>query len=202
MDLRLLVYDATCRELGVGLSDAWYAGSVLYRALGRFDHVLGARSWHEAWHWLAEIAPGERIAEVQYWGHGNWGNARLGGERLDIDWLEPRHAQAAALNALRDRLASDALFWFRTCETFGAERGQDFARAFVDRFGCRAAGHTFIIGWWQSGLHSLAPGEVPTWPNDEGLRDGTPNAPERARWSQPWAPNTVSCLRGHIPDGF
>ena len=36
--------------------------------------------------------------------------------------------------------------------------GHDFARAWTDFFGSRAAGHTFIIGYWQSGLHTLAPG--------------------------------------------
>ena len=37
-----------------------------------------------------------------------------------------------ALCALRERLAPNALVWFRTCETFGASAGHDFARAWTD----------------------------------------------------------------------
>src|SRR5262245_14382392 len=178
--LSLLVYDASCRARGMGLSDAWYAGSLLYRARSRFDHCLGARSWDEALAWLAGIERQRPVERVQYWGHGRWGRVLLAGEALDIDWLAKSHPQAAPLDGLRDRLTDRASFWFRTCETFGARPGHTFAQAFSERLGCRAAGHTFIIAWWQSGLHSIEPGAAPTWPVDEGLLEGTPNDPTRA----------------------
>ena len=47
--LRLLVYDATQldrKPAGLGL--AWYAGSYLYRGLGRLDAAFGARSFESA----------------------------------------------------------------------------------------------------------------------------------------------------------
>lgn len=85
------------------------------------------------------------------------------------------------------------------CETFGAEIGQRFAKAWVDFFNCRAAGHTYIIGPFQSGLHILKPGEEPNWSPWEGLKDGTPAAPKHALWSRPSVPNTITCLHGRIP---
>ena len=103
---------------------------------------------------------------------------------------------------LRERLAPGALVWFRTCETFGGAAGHDFARAFTDFFGCRAAGHTFIIGYWQSGLHLLEPGQAPHWDASEGLAKGTPERPELAAWSAMGAPNTISCMTGRVPDGW
>jgi hypothetical protein len=100
------------------------------------------------------------------------------------------------LHRIRARLVpgQDALWWFRTCDTFGTAKGQDFARAWTRFFGCRAAGHTHRIGVWQSGLHTLLPGAEPAWSTSEGLTpSGTP-APSRAG-----LPNTVSFLQGRIP---
>jgi hypothetical protein len=58
-----------------------------------------------------------------------------------------------------------------------------------------------VIGFWQSGLHSLLPGQQPGWSVDEGLIPSDPPAPY-ARGSRPGAPNTITCLHGRIPDGF
>ncbi|MGB1700273.1 MAG: hypothetical protein ACPHRO_09985, partial [Nannocystaceae bacterium] len=89
--------------------------------------------------------------------------------------------------------------WFRTCETFGAQPGHDFARHLAAHMGARVAGHTYIIGPLQSGLHLLAPGQRPAWSDSEGLAEGTPQAPLRARWSSISAPNTITCLRRSLP---
>ena len=70
----------------------------------------------------------------------------------------------------------------------------------TDFFGCRAAGHTYIIGPLQSGLHAIAPGGTPHWSTYEGLDVGSPEKPRRALWSIPGAPNTISCLRVNLPD--
>src|SRR5438552_2481660 len=106
MALRLLVYDRTCvgRRPWPGLSTAWRAGRSLYGALGRIDAACGAASWAEALDWLGSHAPEARIAEVQYWGHGTWGNARLGGEVLDRLALAPGHVHEGRLRRLADRL--------------------------------------------------------------------------------------------------
>ena len=96
----------------------------------------------------------------------------------------------------------DALLWFRTCETLGARPGQDFAAALADATGARIAGHTFVIGFYQSGLHCLRPGVAPHWSDSEGLARGSATQPELALTSAPNAPNTITCLSGKIPDGF
>jgi hypothetical protein len=201
--LRLMVFDRTClSERPVGLSHVWRLGGRLYRALERLDGVHGAASWQEALAWLATFGAPAPLAEIQFWGHGKWGQARIAEQVLDAGSLEPG-AIEPLLCAVRNRLVpGEALWWFRTCETLGAAAGHAFARAWSAFFDCRVAGHTFIIGFHQSGLHSLWPGQEPTWPLDEGLRAGTPDAPVEARWSRPWAPNTITCLHGSVPEGY
>jgi len=204
--LRLLVYDDTCTHdllrAGVGLTHTWRLGSLLYAGFGRLDAAKPARNWVEALDWLASVRPGEPIAEVQYWGHGNWGLARLGSDRLDRDALGPRSHLRHGLQEVRERLSERSLWWFRTCETFGAAVGHDFAQVFTDFLGCDVAGHTHIIGPWQSGLHRLSPGRLPHWSPTEGLRLGTAREPRGALRSQPWRPHTVHCLQGRIPSGW
>jgi hypothetical protein len=201
--LRLLVYDATQRARpprALGL--AWQAGSYLYRGLGRIDAAYGARSWAEAFEFLATHDAGRSVGEFQFWGHGKWGRALIHGESLDRGALADSHAFAPRLAAFRERLEPGALVWFRTCETLGARAGQDFARALADHLGARVAGHTFVIGLFQSGLHSLSPGASPAWSTNEGIARGTPDHPERAFSSGPSQPNTVTCFDGEIPEGF
>lgn len=201
-----MVYDRTCRgHWGrPGLSHAWWAGGVLYRALRRFDAVKAVSSWGEAWDWLGSFRPNQPIAEVQYWGHGKWGSARVADEVFDGTTLLSGHEHHPGVARLRDRIGEDdrGLFWFRTCETFGAEPGQQFARDLSDFLGCRVAGHTYIIGHIQSGLHSLRPGGDIDWSVNEGLREGSPCSPERAYWSAVKAPNTITCLRSSVPTGY
>lgn len=200
--LDLLVYDRTCRGRPFlpGLSHAWSAGARLYRARGWIDLARGVDSWQEALDWLCSVEPGRPIAQIQFWGHGKWGTCRVGEDELTARSLERGHPHRQLLERIRDRLAPDALWWLRTCETFGADRGQAFARAWSSFFDCRSAGHTYVIGVLQSGLHVLRPGEMPRWSPAEGLAEGTPGAPVRALWSRPDAPNTISCFEGVLPD--
>lgn len=201
-----MVYDRTCtgRPLWPGLTHAWASGAWLYRALGRFDAHFGAPDWTAALAWLAEVTPDRPIEEIQYWGHGKWGNALIDRVGLGIDALEPDHEHFASLSRIRERMlpGGRSLWWFRTCELFGAEPGHAFARGWSDFFDATTAGHTFIIGHWQSGLHSLRPGETPRWSPREGLAEGTPDEPVRAHWSKRSAPNTVSFLSGRVPSGY
>ena len=135
MALRLLIYDRTCPHPWFlpGLSQIWGAGRHLYRALGRLDASWGATGWGEALDWLATVRPEERIAEIQFWGHGRWGLARIGNEAIDRRAVEPGHVHHERLRRVRDRLVpgAESLWWFRTCETFGTEVGQGFARAWT-----------------------------------------------------------------------
>ena len=195
--LRLLLYDATCRGTPwfPGLTHSWIAGAWLYRLLGRIDRSRGVESWAEGLDWLAGIEADRSVEEIQFWGHGKWGQLRVDGEILEVSAIDTGHRWRPKLEAIRRRLTGpDALWWFRTCETFGCRPGHEFARRWTDFFDCRAAGHTFIIGPWQSGLHHIRPGQSPDWPVDEGLAEGTPDDPQRALWSKPWSPNTITCF--------
>lgn len=201
--LRLVVYDATQRQrrpkaLGV----SWQYGAHLYRALGRVDAAFGARTFAEAFDWLARHDAAQAIQEVQFWGHGKWGRVFIDSEPLDRRVLTSGHPHQRAFQAVRERLAPDALLWFRTCETLGAHAGQDFAAALADATGARVAGHTFVIGFFQSGLHCARPGVAPHWSPTEGLARGSAQAPESALNSAPGAPNTITCLTGQIPETF
>ena len=200
---RLLIYDRTCRgrRWAPGLTHSWIAGALIYRGLRRFDAYRGVRSWEEALAWLA--ARRHPIAEVQYWGHGKWGELYIAQDKLDNSSLQSDSPHYPALSTIREKMCGpQALWWFRTCESFGAKKGQQFARAWTDFFGCRSAGHTYVIGPLQSGLHSLAPGQTPHWSAAEGIFQGSPEEPVRAYASNFRAPNTIHCLQGHIPAGF
>jgi hypothetical protein len=193
---RLLVYDRTAG----GLAWAWAAGARLYRARGWLDGARGAASWSEAFDYLASAAPDRQLAEIQFWGHGKWGDARIGDERFDVRSLSRGHPHATALDGVRARFAEDALFWFRTCETLGANAGKELARVLGDALGCSVAGHTHVIDFFQSGLHALRPGRTPSWDPAEGLAAGTPERPLRALRSHPALPGTITCLDGQLPE--
>ncbi len=197
-----MVYDRTCTGRLVGLSHAWRAGAGVYRTLERLDASFGAANWSDALHWLATHRADLPLAEVQFWGHGTWGAVKIGKERLGAASLEAGRTHRRRLDAVRERMRPSSLWWFRTCETFGAKAGWDFAQRWTSHFGCHAAGHTHIIGFWQSGLHSLGPGQSPRWSLHEGLKSGTPAKPKKAKWSRPWRANTISCLHGAVPTGF
>jgi len=118
---------------------------------------------------------------------------------LSASALHTGDANHRNLEMLREKLAPDALIWFRTCETFGARAGIALAERLADFTGARVAGHTHIIGFHQSGLHGLAPGQRADWAEDEGLLEGTPESPQRARRSAPWRANTITCLASSVP---
>jgi hypothetical protein len=204
--LRLLVYDRTCLKHGVGLSTAWSSGAALYRALRRIDASRGVASWEEALAWLGSYdrdrAP--LVAEIQFWGHGKWGRVFIGKEGFDEACLDPSHAHAPAVQAVKARLLpeSRSLVWIRTCEAFGAIPGQRFAVRLAKTLAARVAGHTFIIGALQSGLRALRPGCVPTWSPAEGLAEGTPDEPTRALNSWPHRPRTISCFDNDFPEAW
>jgi hypothetical protein len=198
--LRLVVFDRTQlsrppRALGA----SWSAGALLYRSMGYVDDSYGARSFAEALDWVVERAKHRSIGELQYWGHGKWGRILVDRESLDRGALAPGHALRPKLEALRERLSPTALLWFRTCETLGARAGQDFAAALSDFTGASVAGHTYVIGYFQSGLHVLSPGVAPSWSPVEGLLDGTPEEPRSAHGSGPSEPNTITCFTPRVP---
>lgn len=196
---RLMIYDRTCtRRWPIpGLTDVWRIGGRLYGARAKLDAWHGAATWAEAFDWLLRSANDEPIAEIQFWGHGQWGGLWMEEDLLTRACLVPGHGLYGRLDALRTRLVGDgrALWWFRSCDTFGTQAGHDFARAWTDFFACSAAGHTYHIGFWQSGLHRLRLGAQPDWSTEEGVLPGRTHAVE----SRPWAPNTITCLHTSVP---
>jgi len=190
--VRVVVYDRTCLTKRGALTTPWALGATLFRATGRFDAARGVTSWDDALAWLAALpAP---VTELQYWGHGKWGRVFVAEDSLDATAIT-----TGRLDALRAQLAPDALVWFRTCETLGAAAGIDFAERLADHLGARVAGHTYIIGFQQSGLHGLLPGMRADWSPSEGLAEGSADAPIRAEWSHRGAPRTITCLAKAVP---
>jgi hypothetical protein len=147
------------------------------------------------------VEPEIPIREIQFWGHGLWGCALVNDERLDVTCCLDGHPLNRWLRLIRDRVLPDgkSLFWFRTCQTFGAEQGQKFATTYANFLHCRVAGHTHTIWILQSGLCVLSPGQAPSWSPSDGLKTGTPTAPTRASRSSLFVPNTITCLRRSLP---
>jgi len=200
--LRLLLYESSHNPLfaiwhrGL-LFITWRLGVLFYRLLGRFDACHGAVDWEDGLSWLGNIQPDRPIAEIQYWGHGFPGAARLNNQFLDVSAVSSSHPLNPSLCKIAQRLEGpDALWWFRTCSIFQGEEGQKFAQAWTTFFGCRVAGFTRTIGPLQGGLHSLRPGQQPGWTVTEGLESS---------WLPQWiklGPHTITCLTGRIPDGW
>lgn len=184
-----------------GLSTAWRAGALLYRGRGAVDASFGATSWDDAARFVETHAPAEPLEELQYWGHGRFGRIFVDRDVLDASALDAQRPHRF-FAVLRERLSSRrarSLFWMRTCEAFGGHVGHDFAQRLADFLGVPVAGHTHVIGFWQSGLHGLAPGARPDWSPSEGVARGNADAPELGVWSTPDAPHTISCLEGSVP---
>ncbi len=112
-----------------GLSHAWSAGGLLYRALGRIDAWHGAWSWTQGLDWLLEVSARWPIAEIQFWGHGRV----RGGLWIDEERASPSPRSSRG-HYLRDRLArlkTGSCRAARRCggsaarDVFGTQRGRD-----------------------------------------------------------------------------
>lgn len=199
--LRLLVYDARTDLGDKALRSTWAAGARIYSSLGRIDAYYGAKSWLDALEFLKTYEPGRPIGQLQYWGHGTWGRVVIGVDSLSSASFDAGHKHREALDGFKQRLVpGESLVWLRTCEAFGAKVGQDFASRLAGELDARVAGHTYIIGPFQSGLHALRPGDRPKWSAEEGMVDGTGDNPGRARQSTPFAPHTIQFMRNSFPE--
>ena len=125
--------------------------------MGRSARAPSPRDWIGS----RPSSPSDRSSRCNFGGTANGARSFVGREALNRSALSAGHPHHAALVAVRRRLTPSPLFWFRTCETFGAARGHEFAQAWTDFFGGFAAGHTHVIGYWQSGLHRLRAGALP-----------------------------------------
>jgi hypothetical protein len=194
--------DGTAEGTG-GLTVFWRLGAVMHLYGLHADGTLGATSWTEALRWAVAFARtrNAKLAELQCWGHGGFGFMRMGATRWDRESLASKSGLAPEIDALRDVLTDDALVWLRCCSAFGAPAGRSFAPALADRLRARVAGHTFVIGVWQSGTHSLRPGERATWDEGEGI-ERTRAGAILPRNSTMTSPRTLACLRMALPRGW
>jgi len=206
MGQRIMIYDATTLKDGVdwkedGLAYTWFAGGRLYRWLRWLDKVKAVTSWDEALDYLIEAGAKEEISQVQFWGHGLWGSAYIGRDRLSTSALKKEPIREK-IHTLSNLMSPGALWWFRTCQTYGTEKGHAFAKEFTNAFGCRTAASTHIIGPLQSGCHSLLPGQEPHWSVDEGVESRPEGKPPVGKWSSLSSPNTIFALQGHLPSDW
>ena len=185
----------------IGLSHSWFAGCRLYKALRWIDDCQGFSDWDAALHWLATFKAPLRIRQVQIWGHGSPGKSWMAGDAL-THATPFTDARGLLLHKIAERLTDNGVIWFRNCSVFAGARGHAFAKAWVNELDCRVAAHTHIIGPFQSGLHSLGPGQEPDWPADEGVVEGTAERPTKIAGSRPWHKNTVTMLKSEVPHGW
>jgi hypothetical protein len=200
-EFQFMTYDDTDWSSGVSnswfgsLSLSWFAGGKLYKAFKTLDVVKPAKSWSDVERSFE--ATDKKFDVWQFWGHGTPGAVYVDGVALTRNALQEDHPLHGVLAALKKRLHKNSLVWFRTCSTFHGEAGKLFAKELSEFLNCRIAAHTFLIGPWQSGLHSLRPGEEPNWSDNEGKgKKGV------IKMSGPFDPNTINCLQGYVPKGW
>ena len=198
--IRVLIWDDT---EGRPVGWTWDVGAPIYKLIGRFDLIINGRSWETALDILVTelVERGTWLRDLRFWGHGNWGRAYLRGGALTSRSLTPEGRLFPHLESLARFVRPESLIWFRTCSSFGNVMGRAFAKALAAFFQCTVAGHTYNIGFWHSGLHTLRPLEDPSWSEAEGTvmdEKGT----RQTTWSAWGRPNTVTFVRGSIPKGW
>lgn len=178
--MRLVIWN---NNDGVRLHSAWEFGARnLFRC--KFDYVLDGYTWDEVCEFLGKFDVGH-FSEIQYWGHGSMGRAVLGGEAL----------QAKHLKMIGVSLKSNGVLWLRCCAVFGGKIGKQFAANAAKVCGRTVAAYTYNIGYFQSGLHAIRPGEQPWWGDNEGVgTDGKSIGSGRT------CPNTIRFFNQYLPD--
>jgi hypothetical protein len=181
--VKVIIYDAS---VGGFLGASWASWAKVQAARGW--KVLGVKSWDDAIGKLTQrlLFEDGSVDEIQLWGHGSPGIPLIGGEQITTN----------VVVVLRRVLTAGSLVWFRMCSVFFGEKGRQFAEQTSRILGCRVAGHTHIIGPFQSGLYSVSPGKGTDW----DLRyDATPWRKVVSGW---WEPRTILCTRMSVPEGW
>lgn len=156
--MRLVIWDDND---GVRLGNIWEFGARgIYRH--KFDYSMWGYTWDEVCEFLGRFDVGH-FREIQYWGHGKIASAILGGEAM----------RAKHLRLMGVALKPDGLIWLRCCSVFAGKDGKKFATNAALVSGRAVASYTHKIGYFQSGLHAVRPGEIAWWKDTEGLgKDG------------------------------
>lgn len=196
----LMFYDKS-PWAGKALTFSFINGGKFYKMFRSVENHAGFDNWADALTWLTTVEPDKKIDTIQFWGHGFTGGIAINGESLKSSSLKPQSKYYTLLKALKARLKPDSVIWLRSCASFAGILGKKFAQDLANFFGCTVAGHSFIIGPWQSGLHTLRPGEQPSWSDIEGFTKDKEGVLVSA-WSKPWETHTIFCLTGKIPKNW
>lgn len=196
--MKIVIYDRTAlfdkvQNSNDLLTYTWMYGTRLFKTFNSLDMAKGVASWDEALDFLLEQSKTVEISGVQFWGHGARGLAAIGTEALNKKAATKRKAKLAELGS---KMSPDAYWWWRTCGTYGGEKGQEFAKHFTDLLGRKTAGHTHIIGFWQSGGYTIRPGEEPHWSDVEGFGE------DGMVWSNWDKPNTIVAMQIKLPKSW
>ena len=92
-----MLYDRTCRGgRSPGLSHAWAAAARCITRSAASMAGMARRAWAEGLDWLLDASRDRPIAEIQFWGHGEWGGAWIEEELLTSTALSagPLHARS------------------------------------------------------------------------------------------------------------
>jgi hypothetical protein len=185
--VKIILFDKTSRDIP---GFAW--------AIGSFRPGwtrIGAKSWDEAaeaigsvfFEHVCNLGDGERserLTELQIWGHGQPGEPLIAGKPMTPAFI--RRVQVS--------VNPDSLVWFRSCSVFFGATGRVFAERTANELSCRIAGHTHVIGPWQSGLCTQVPGELWKWGTHNGAW-----TKYKSGWREP---RTIACLRMAVPPGW
>lgn len=198
--LDLMFYDSS-DWAGKQLRFSWITGGKFYKLFRSVEHHDGFDNWIDALNWISEVEPNKKINSIQFWGHGSPGRVWINGDALSIRSLTYDSPHYYFLKKIKERLATDSTIWFRSCNVFTGSDGKFFSIAFSQFMQSRIAGHTYIVGPWQSGLHTIKPGQRPSWNISEGLKKEEDGKIKKL-WSMPWEKNTIFCLTNKIPEGW
>jgi hypothetical protein len=165
---------------GTSLTFWWKAGGFLDKVRQFTDTVIPASTWDETFDGILAAVDGQTtkqgnpatIASLQFWGHGSAGASHMGkSPSLTTRTLGEGGVYAAKVAAVARKMhPSEGSVWFRQCNCFMGQSGQDFAVASSRAFDATTVGHTFIIHAWQSGTRTLRPRQTPDWDLDEGKK--------------------------------
>lgn len=164
----------------------WKIGCFIHKLFGLLDDYYGASSWDDAFKWL-ETRP-KPLTMVQYWGHGSPGAA----------WLAQIRFTEADFKRLIPSMTPSSTLWFRTCSTFQGEAGYTLSKYLCDLLQCTVAGHTKTIGFFQPGLHTRRPNEIPSWKVTEADAGNS----KLVYMGLQIDSRTIFCLRASIPKGW
>lgn len=198
--LDIMIYDSS-DWAGKQLRFSWITGGKFYKWFRGVEHHAGFSDWLEAIDWILSVEPNRKINSIQYWGHGSQGKVWMNGSAMSVRSFVEASEINKKLNLLKQRLTPESVIWFRCCNVFAGNEGKIFSITSSNFFNCKIAAHTYIVGPWQSGLHTLKPFQRPSWPINEGL-EVQPDGKIKKLWSTPWAPNTVFCLSNKIPEDW